>query len=254
MREAPESTRPLLAWGALGLAACAVALALGVTNALAPAGLLVAALLSQVMWVGLAVAAVAFQRRAVAASLGFASVPASRRELRLWILGFCGLSSGLSWLLRFASLDESGSLGAVAELLAESRGTLALLAVLALGIAPGIGEEIFFRGFLQRWLRDSIGALCVPAAALAFALAHIDAVHATAAFPLGLYLGVLALRTGSTLPAIVAHSANNTLAVLGAITSNWVFFASLLAIAVCVDFAVRRITAGAPIQQNHEKL
>jgi membrane protease YdiL (CAAX protease family) len=119
-----------------------------------------------------------------------------------------------------------------------------LFAVVALGIGPGIGEELFFRGFLQSMLGDHWRRAAIPLAAGAFALAHVDPVHAAAAFPLGLYLGALRCRTGSTLGAILAHAANNSLAVLGATLSGWVFFASLGLLVLTVALGIRLIHEG----------
>ena len=44
----------------------------------------------------------------------------------------------------------------------------------------------------------------------AFALLHMEWIHAAMAFVLGIYLGALTERTGSALPAIVCHVVNNS--------------------------------------------
>ena len=78
-----------------------------------------------------------------------------------------------------------------------------------LRLAP---EEIFFRGYMQSWLREHWSARAsVLAASLAFALLHVDTsfVHTTIAFALGLYLGWVVETTGSTLPAITCQIVNN---------------------------------------------
>jgi membrane protease YdiL (CAAX protease family) len=84
-----------------------------------------------------------------------------------------------------------------------------------------IGEEIFFRGFVYGGLRARWG---VPAALIVstvfFAAVHFQLVHG---FPIFLLGGVFALvyqRTGSLLPAIVAHGLNNVVAVLS-IWQGW---------------------------------
>ncbi|NNL85777.1 MAG: CPBP family intramembrane metalloprotease, partial [Myxococcales bacterium] len=149
-----------------------------------------------------------------------------------------------SWILRWSALDEGGSLGLLAQLLRDLRGIGVLFAVVALGIGPGIGEELFFRGFLQPMIGEHWRRAAIPLAAGAFALAHVDPVHAAAAFPLGLYLGALRYCTGSTLGAILAHAANNSLAVLGATLSGWVLLASILFLILAVAFGIRLIQAG----------
>jgi membrane protease YdiL (CAAX protease family) len=92
--------------------------------------------------------------------------------------------------------------------------SIAWLFFLLCVIVP-IGEEIFFRGFVYGGLRARWG---VPAAfvisSVFFAVVHFQLVHG---FPIFLLGGVFALiyqRTGSLLPAIVAHGLNNVVAVL----------------------------------------
>jgi membrane protease YdiL (CAAX protease family) len=81
------------------------------------------------------------------------------------------------------------------------------------GMAP-IGEELFFRGFMQPRLRRVWRAgPAILATALAFGLIHGEPTHAVLATVLGLYLGVIAERAGSVRPAVVCHVANNTVSV-----------------------------------------
>jgi membrane protease YdiL (CAAX protease family) len=53
-------------------------------------------------------------------------------------------------------------------------------------------------------------APAIAVTSAAFALLHMEWIHAAMAFVLGLYLGVLTERTGSALPAIVCHVVNNS--------------------------------------------
>ena len=61
---------------------------------------------------------------------------------------------------------------------------------------------------MQRYGR--LVALLVPA--LAFGLFHGDKVQGTGALVLGLFLGELRYRSGSIVPGVVAHAANNLVA------------------------------------------
>ena len=89
-----------------------------------------------------------------------------------------------------------------------------MLALLAVGLAPGIAEELLCRGLVQRGLVPRVGApVAVVAAALFFGALHVDPVHASFAAALGLYLGTLCHVAGSVRPAIISHAANNLLAV-----------------------------------------
>lgn len=90
---------------------------------------------------------------------------------------------------------------------------LPLAAGLALiAVVPGVVEEILCRGVLLNSLRTrfSTGAAVVMAA-VAFGFLHLDAYRMLPTTFLGLLLGLIAARTGSLLPAMFAHAANNAL-------------------------------------------
>lgn len=91
----------------------------------------------------------------------------------------------------------------------------ALFPLLALTIGSATGEELFFRGLLQRGIAARAGpAIAIAATALLFGVAHADWAHGAAATLLGIYLGMLAWAAGSIRPAIVAHTLNNAAALL----------------------------------------
>ncbi|MEZ4297602.1 MAG: type II CAAX endopeptidase family protein [Polyangiaceae bacterium] len=112
-------------------------------------------------------------------------------------------------------LDDVGVLHLLQKAL-QSMGPGALaLAVLFIGVSAPIGEELFFRGFMQtvlakRWSR--IGAIAATAGA--FGVLHMDPVQGVYAFLVGLYLGWLTEATGSIRAAIVGHAVNNCLSVV----------------------------------------
>ncbi|MGN1229390.1 MAG: lysostaphin resistance A-like protein [Prevotella sp.] len=80
-------------------------------------------------------------------------------------------------------------------------------------LAPVV-EEVVFRGAILRTLLSSMqskwGAICFTAAL--FALIHANPAQMPHAFLMGLLMGWLYMRTGSILPAVVFHWANNTVA------------------------------------------
>jgi sodium transport system permease protein len=123
-------------------------------------------------------------------------------------------------LLGLASLTEA-HLEFAERLIREFQQLPGWLLVLAIGVTPGVCEELFFRGFLfsalQRQL-PSWGTLVVTS--LLFGLFHLVTPSMLATerlLPttfLGFVLGWVSLRTGSVLPGILIHSIHNSLLVL----------------------------------------
>ena len=83
-------------------------------------------------------------------------------------------------------------------------------------LAP-IGEELLFRGAILRKLlawKPEHRWLMIMLSALLFALAHMNPAQAIHPFLIGLLLGWMYERTGSIIPGIAYHWANNTAAFL----------------------------------------
>ena len=89
--------------------------------------------------------------------------------------------------------------------------------VLLVCVLVPIGEEMFFRGFVYGTLRRWGVAAAAVLSALFFAAVHQQVVHFLPIALLGVILAVLYERTGSLLPAVIVHAANNLVAVLGAL-------------------------------------
>jgi ABC-2 type transport system permease protein/sodium transport system permease protein len=92
------------------------------------------------------------------------------------------------------------------------------LIILALGIIPGVCEEVFFRGFLFGGLREYVsGKGTILATAILFGLFHL--VLAGGAAPerllpstiMGLILGWVRWKSGSLIPGILLHATHNSL-------------------------------------------
>lgn len=81
--------------------------------------------------------------------------------------------------------------------------------ILGLSVAAGIGEELFFRGFLQPLAG-------VAAASLAFGAAHVAGARMVAfgvwAAAMGLVLGGLVVATGGIVASMTAHACYDVLA------------------------------------------
>ena len=87
--------------------------------------------------------------------------------------------------------------------------------LVAVALAPGLGEETFFRGFMQTRLVASWGRWPgIVATSAAFGVMHFDPVQGTNAFFLGVFFGWVVSRLGGIRPSIVAHVANNAAVVL----------------------------------------
>lgn len=143
-------------------------------------------------------------------ALGLRSAP-----LPVYVLGALGMlalgptSDALAQLAKSAGVPGGVSIDLI-ERAIEGQPFWKLWPILAL--MPAVGEEVAFRGLLQRSIRTP--AIAITASAVGFALLHADPIHIIGVLPLGFYLAFLGHRTGSLFVPIVAHMANNTIAVL----------------------------------------
>lgn len=84
------------------------------------------------------------------------------------------------------------------------------LALLLIGVLPGLCEELLCRGFLISAFRPKIGKSgAVVLAAVAFGILHLDPFRLASTTFLGLILGCIVIWTGSIYPAMLAHACNN---------------------------------------------
>tara|TARA_Y100001949_G_scaffold119028_1_gene101141 strand:- start:176 stop:685 length:510 start_codon:yes stop_codon:yes gene_type:complete len=90
-----------------------------------------------------------------------------------------------------------------------------LLAITVVILAP-LGEEILFRGFLQKLLEETWQDItrAVLITSLFFAFIHMNPVWVIQIYFLGVVLGYLAWRTGSILTSLILHSLNNGTALI----------------------------------------
>lgn len=87
--------------------------------------------------------------------------------------------------------------------------------ILMIGVGPGIGEELWFRGFLGRGLVGNYGVLVgVVLTSFFFGAMHVDPPQAIGAAVLGLGLHLVYLATRSILVPMLLHFLNNSLAVV----------------------------------------
>jgi len=89
-------------------------------------------------------------------------------------------------------------------------------AVLVIGLGPGIGEELWCRGFLGRGLLGNYGvAFGIFAASFFFGFIHLDPCQGAMAMLMGLWLHFVYFTTRSLLLPMLLHTLNNSLGVLG---------------------------------------
>jgi membrane protease YdiL (CAAX protease family) len=134
------------------------------------------------------------------------------RALIVMVLGMLALGQFLDSLTWLVGWGDRGALVFVRRVLESAVGPDLFGAVLVFGLIAGVSEEIFFRGFMLTRLREHWGGpRAVVVTAACFGVLHVDpnGIHMALAFVMGLYLGFVAERTGSTLPAIVCHVVNN---------------------------------------------
>jgi len=139
----------------------------------------------------------------------------SAGALTAMIGGILALSQALESLALLLGVGPGANLDWIARTLAGAGPVGLLLAVLVIGGLAPVGEELFFRGFMLTRLRRVWSAgPAILVTALAFGLMHGEWAHGALATGIGLYLGLVTERSGSVIPAVVCHVANNTTSVL----------------------------------------
>ena len=171
----------------------------------------------QLLFVLLALAgALILPGRSLGERLGLGPGRLGLPRLALALAGFLALSNGVHRAILALGLFEGTGLAELDRVAREASERTPALVLLAIGLAPALGEELLFRGFLLRWLALRLaGPAAVLGSAALFGLAHGDPVHGVAAFLLGVYLAALARRAGSLRAPMLCHAANNVVALLG---------------------------------------
>lgn len=156
--------------------------------------------------------------------------PVAVRTLVPALLGAAGLYHLLTLLLAAQQrlLPGPPPLRPALEELLTYRGPAEFVVVLFLaGAVVPVCEEILFRGFVQAGFVRALESAPkgIAATALAFAVFHLDPWRFAPTLVLGIFLGVLAHRSRDLVPAILAHSTNNVLAIgagaLGPASAEW---------------------------------
>ena len=150
--------------------------------------------------------------RASWSSLGFA-LPGNRRS---YVFAGIGLLLSLGFAAAYAATVETLGFDVLVPpaippgILGD--GVYRVINTASIGISGPIAEETFFRGFLLPAVAPYMGAVkAVVAISALFALSHLMVGVLVPAFVSGLILSWLYLKTGSIVPPVIAHAAQNLL-------------------------------------------
>jgi membrane protease YdiL (CAAX protease family) len=98
----------------------------------------------------------------------------------------------------------------VTRLLAGADPTSRVLIAIGAGVAAPIGEELFFRGWLQGLVSRRFSRLAsIVVVAVLFSALHMDPVGFLPRVELGILFGLMRAWTGSLYPAMATHAAHN---------------------------------------------
>lgn len=249
---------------ALGILLLGAASGLATCRATPPTGgslaehLAVESLGLEIFLAAAALAAGALSRAPLRRRLGLGPSRLPARRLAILVAGTIAVSNGLDGLIDLLGLREKSSLATFDFTLAGARGGALALALVGIGIAPAIGEELLCRGLVQRGLLARFRPIvAIPLASAFFGALHVDPVHGFFASLLGVYLGLVAYVAQSTRAAIACHAANNLLAVTA--VALWpgleltapAWTAAAFAVASgCLWLVYRRVPA-APLEGSH---
>jgi membrane protease YdiL (CAAX protease family) len=133
-------------------------------------------------------------------------------QLGAMILGTLALGQTLDSITVLTGLANRGAMVAIRRAIEGAAGADLFAAVVVIGVLAGSAEEVFFRGYMQGRLRERFRPpIAVALTSAAFALLHLEWIHAVMALVLGLWLGFVTEQAGSALPAVAAHVINNAL-------------------------------------------
>jgi membrane protease YdiL (CAAX protease family) len=145
---------------------------------------------------------------------------AGKSRLPIW--GYLILPAGMFAIgmlsdaaVKILHIEVGGTLQMLDKTFSELSGSQLALSLFIAAVAPGVAEELLFRGYIQSRLTARWGAIVsILISALLFGLAHFDKLQSPMTFVMGLYLGLIAYRSGSIRPTMWCHAINNGGAVL----------------------------------------
>ena len=176
-------------------------------------------------------------------------------QLGAMVVGTLALGQVLDSVTVLTGLANRGAMVVIRRAIEGASGPDLFAAVVVIGVLAGSAEEVFFRGYMLARLRERFRpALAIALTSVAFALLHLEWIHAGMALALGIWLGFVTERAGSALPAVAAHVINNGLftlvtALFGTLEDralNVTLLAGAAAVFVACAFWVWRLSAPPP--------
>lgn len=136
-----------------------------------------------------------------------------------------------------------------------------LIGILQTAVLPALVEEFIFRGYIFGALRPHGEGIAIVLSAILFGLFHGNIIQVPFAILLGLPLAYVVSLTGSILPAVLLHFANNLMSVLlswlpkrypelSETTLNGGAFVVVVAVAVVALVALAFVTRGRPSSRS----
>lgn len=164
--------------------------------------------------------------------------------------GMLAWSTALGALVALTDLAQGGMIQILRDAFLRLPFEQRLALVPASALLPGLGEELFFRGLLLGTGEALVGRRAgIVISALLFGLVHLDPVHSSVAFLIGIYLGFARGACASIVPMIAAHVVNNTVATLwpdlggGSEAMQWVLLAGGILVGLgTIGYLIRRST------------
>jgi membrane protease YdiL (CAAX protease family) len=174
-----------------------------------PVAVIFMAGLSQLAIVAVAICAAWLSPQPVRQRLGLVRPSLSNWTIAMAVVGSLvplAIGVGLAlWLKEYMEPDPS-----IKTLYEKMTPATSVPFILFIALAPGFCEEILFRGYVQRRFLERWSAwVALLVTSVIFGVFHVMPHAILAAFPLGLWFGVLAWRSGSIWPGILCHAAVN---------------------------------------------
>lgn len=173
--------------------------------------------LRHTIWILLAVSSGALTKGKLRNNLQITRTSLSVTSVSIFVLLFCLTSMLLNILISGIELGAHNHQVSENPIGPSSSIYDQLGFLILIGIGSSLGEELFFRGWLLKFLlRWSSVPIAILVTSLAFGMSHGSLSQAIPAGILGIYLGALTHHAKSIRPAVTAHIANNTLLLLWA--------------------------------------